>query len=622
MLFHPILGEATVFSTESQACQECHDGRKAIEVPDNTSITGRRPLVAIPLQPYAQGVHAGLQCRDCHNRITSVQPPHQSEPPKKIDCATCHENLVKEGTTPSAAQAAVLRATERYRLSFHARPNPDDPTIPNATCHDCHDSHFFNVPTDKQSQAYADWRLMNPQLCGKCHEDQLEKYADSIHGIELLNKKNIKSANCTDCHDSYAIIGAHSAKYKQQSQEICGSCHQKSLSTYYRFYHGQINRLGNLTTAKCFNCHESHNILPVKNPKSMVHPNNRLKTCQKCHDGKLRPLATQGFASFTPHAKADDYEHHPQLMLASRFMRGLLWSVFAFFLCHSGLWYYRERLERQNTSAGLVIEPVGHVRRFARLWRSAHLLFALTVMTLLLTGLTLYNAHTSWAPVVARFLGGSVTMGQIHRIAALSLVTIFVIHLVYLVQRLVRDKNFAWFGPDSLLPNKKDFLDCRDMFYWFFGKGKKPHFDRWTYYEKFDYWAVFWGIMIVGCSGMVLAFPHVAGEYFGGWIFNVALLVHGEEAFLAAVFLFTVHFFNNHFRPDKQPPPDIVMFTGTQSLQEMRRDHPAQLERLLVSGDLERHLVKPPSIVTTLSAKLLGWVLILFGLTLLFLAVS
>ncbi|MEQ1515727.1 MAG: cytochrome C, partial [Usitatibacteraceae bacterium] len=94
-------------------------------------------------------------------------------------------------------------------------------------------------------------------------------------------------------------------------------------------------------------------------------------------------------------------------------------------------------------------------------------------------------------------------------------------------------------------------------------------------------------------------------------------IVHGEEAFLAAVFLFTVHFFNNHFRPDKLPPPDIVMFTGTQSLDEFRREHPAQYQRLVDSGELEKHLVDGPSRPMTVGSKILGITLICMGLTLL-----
>ncbi len=226
--------------------------------------------------------------------------------------------------------------------------------------------------------------------------------------------------------------------------------------------------------------------------------------------------------------------------------------------------------------------------RFPIGWRIAHLVFALSTMTLVLTGMAALFSHTSWAPLVAKALGGALALGLIHRIAAALFAAIFFIHFIYVMQKLLRSKTFRWFGPDSLVPNWKDLDDMIGMFKWFLGKGPKPRFDRWTYFEKFDYWAVFWGVSIIGGSGLMLAIPHVVAQYLPGWVFNVATVIHGEEAFLAAVFLFTVHFFNNHFRPEKLPPPDIVMFTGTQSLEEFRREHPAQYQRLVDSGELEQ----------------------------------
>jgi cytochrome b subunit of formate dehydrogenase len=155
------------------------------------------------------------------------------------------------------------------------------------------------------------------------------------------------------------------------------------------------------------------------------------------------------------------------------------------------------------------------------------------------------------------------------------------------------------------------------MFKWFMGLGPRPTLERWTYWEKFDYWAVFWGMAIIGGSGMTLAFPHVVASVLPGWVFNVAMVVHGEEAFLAAVFLFTVHFFNNHFRPDKLPPPDVVMFTGVQSLEEFKHEHTAQYVRLVETGELKNYLVDAPSAPFTLGSKVLGLVLLAIGLTIL-----
>jgi len=111
-------------------------------------------------------------------------------------------------------------------------------------------------------------------------------------------------------------------------------------------------------------------------------------------------------------------------------------------------------------------------------------------------------------------------------------------------------------------------------------------------------------------------FPAVTAAYLPGWVFNVATIVHGEEAFLAAVFLFTVHFFNNHFRPDKFPQ-DITMFTGAVPLEIYRHEHRRDYERLKASGELEKYLVDAPSEPMKRGSKVLGAILITVGLTLL-----
>jgi hypothetical protein len=110
----------------------------------------------------------------------------------------------------------------------------------------------------------------------------------------------------------------------------------------------------------------------------------------------------------------------------------------------------------------------------------------------------------------------------------------------------------------------------------------------------------------------VMWLPGFFGSFLPGWVFNVAAIFHGEEAFLAVVFLFTVHFFNNHFRPDKFPL-EVVMFTGTFSLEEFKHEHPLEYQRLVESGELESRLVDAPSPAKMKASRLL----IAFGLSLL-----
>jgi len=135
--------------------------------------------------------------------------------------------------------------------------------------------------------------------------------------------------------------------------------------------------------------------------------------------------------------------------------------------------------------------------------------------------------------------------------------------------------------------------DCLGMFKWFFVGGKKPSFDRWTYWEKFDYVAEVGGSMIIGFSGLLLWFPLFFAQYFPGWIFNVATIVHGYEALLAVVFIFTIHFFNAHLRLEKFPVDD-VMFTGSLPEEEFKEERGDEYARLVATGQLEALKVKPP----------------------------
>jgi cytochrome b subunit of formate dehydrogenase len=617
---------------DNATCLTCHDSKKGkIEMP---GIGGEKHTVkGVSNDKYGKSVHAKMQCVACHADIVDSNAPHQRSVAKSPDCSSCHEALWEEAKKAGVGVdkprlETVAKNIEAYKKSFHAQPDKDTPSLPKASCTQCHDTHAFNVPADRTSEQYAEWRREVPQLCGSCHDEQLETYSGSIHGTELLDQKNDKAPVCINCHTTHEITNTSLNSFKLLVTEECGSCHKDKLASYRDTYHGQANKLGGADTAKCYNCHGSHGILPASDPKSKVNVANRLKTCQACHDGKKRELATEGFVSFGPHANAHDFAKYPQMWIVTKFMQGLLIMVFAFFWAHSGLWYYREWQDRKSRVSvpHVRIDGIAHEEKFFQRfpvgWRIAHLAFALITMTLVLTGTSALFSHTAWAPMVASLLGGTHGLALIHRIAAALFISIFAIHFVYVMQKLLRDKTFGWFGPNSLIPNWKDLADCIGMFKWFLGMGPKPRFERWTYFEKFDYWAVFWGVSIIGTSGMMLAFPTITAKFLPGWIFNIATVVHGGEAFLAAVFLFTVHFFNNHFRPDKLPPPDIVMFTGLQSLEEFRADHPAQYQRLLDSGELEKLLVNGPSQPMTRRSKILGLVLIAAGLTLLVLVVN
>jgi len=613
---------SSVVSTGSQTCLSCHDGSRTLQ---SATEGGKKPHPLKPVDPslLAGGAHASLQCGDCHREIANSGVPHQSTGAPKTDCLGCHQRLWEEARQQGRAEqspglALVISQWEKYKLSVHSKPNPDDPNHPNATCSNCHDSHSFAI-RPAGSPARAAWRLTVPETCGTCHDEHLEEYAGSVHGKAIIDKHDPKAAICSDCHNPHGIDKTNSPVAKLAAVSACANCHAENAKSYGDTYHGQIASLGYAYTAMCFNCHGSHDILAPENPKSRVNPANKLETCRQCHKE-----ATANFASFEPHGNAHDFARYPQIWLTTKFMVGLLLGTFAFFWLHLALWLYRESRERLEGKprqhvvvAPLAIPPGKEVKRFGPWWRLGHLLFAVSLMLLTLTGMALMYANSPWARWVVQVLGGPKTAGIIHRVNAVVFTAVFLVHLVYIAVHIGRRwRTFRWFGPDSLIPNWQDLKDVIAMFKWFFGRGPRPVFDRWTYWEKFDYWAPFWGVAIVGVSGFLMWFPHITSAFLPGWVFNVAAITHGEEAFLAAVFLFTVHFFNNHFRPEKFPF-DPVMFTGSMPLEQFARDHTLQYRRMVETGELERHLVDAPSRPMAVGSRILGAVLIAFGLLLL-----
>jgi cytochrome b subunit of formate dehydrogenase len=246
--------------------------------------------------------------------------------------------------------------------------------------------------------------------------------------------------------------------------------------------------------------------------------------------------------------------------------------------------------------------PKGHsraataIRRFTTLNRVNHLLVALTFFGLTATGIPLVFSHQRWAAHLASVFGGIEAAGLWHRFFAILLIANFVLHFVGLAQSF-RRRRCAWhdwaFGPNSLAPRWQDVKDCMGMFRWFFGLGRKPALDRWTYWEKFDYWAEVGGSMIIGGSGLLLWFPEIAARIVPGWTFNIAMIVHGYEALLAIGFIFTIHFFNAHIRPGTFPV-DEVIFTGSMPEHELKETRPAEYKRLVESGTLESLRVPAP----------------------------
>jgi cytochrome b subunit of formate dehydrogenase len=251
-----------------------------------------------------------------------------------------------------------------------------------------------------------------------------------------------------------------------------------------------------------------------------------------------------------------------------------------------------------------------------------HILVIISFLGLVATGIPLRFAYAPWAPTAMALLGGPVVAGVIHRLCALITFGYFFIHIGDLAYRIVRRgeaRKLLW-GPSSMVPQPRDIRDVVQMFKWFFGRAPRPRFERYSYMEKFDYWAVFWGVAIIGSSGLLLWFPEFFARFLPGWVFNVATIVHGDEALLATAFIFTIHFFNVHLRPEKFPI-DTVIFTGRATTEYMKEEHGLEYERAHEAGDVESRVAPAPSRAAHVWSVVFGFGSLAVGIVLIVLVI-
>ena len=203
------------------------------------------------------------------------------------------------------------------------------------------------------------------------------------------------------------------------------------------------------------------------------------------------------------------------------------------------------------------------IRRFTVVHRLFHVFLMLTFLLQTATGFSRLYITTAWGRKINAVLGGYDTSLVIHKWAGVLMIFGFLVHTVYLLGRIDwKTPLRSIFGPDSLVPNLTDLKQFGQQVRWFFGLGPAPRFNRWTYWEKFDYWAVYWGLPLLAVTGLMLMYPIASSRYLPGWALNIVALLHRAEAVLAVTYIFIVHFFIGHLRPSSFPMNE-AMFSGS-----------------------------------------------------------
>ncbi|HWG22222.1 MAG TPA: hypothetical protein VG225_16985 [Terracidiphilus sp.] len=275
-----------------------------------------------------------------------------------------------------------------------------------------------------------------------------------------------------------------------------------------------------------------------------------------------------------------------------------------------------EETEKQQTGAGR------HFMRFTRAQRTLHAVLFTTFLGLAATGLPLRFSESIWARGLAGFVGGFGAILFFHKFCALALTVAFLVHVKDIFTRsLARHEKGIFWGATSMVANWKDVKDMFGHIRWFLGMGTKPKFERYAYWEKFDYWAVFWGMIVIGFSGYAMWFAPFFARFLPGWALNAVLVIHSEEGLLAILFIFSIHFVNTHLRPDSFPM-DMVIFTGVESEDEFRHKRPLEYQRLKAQGKLEAKLAEKPQKWFVNFSKIAGFTAIAIGLLLLVLTLT
>lgn len=544
-------GETLALSEDSEACMACHNG----DLEDAPKVD---------LAAYAKSPHAQQECQSCHTDYTPEAPHTPAMRASRADCAACHD-------------------AEIFEASVHARADkvPGD----HPTCVTCHagsgDAHAIEF-VESEDPALVWTRAEQTRNCAECHSN-------------------------AERMDRYGVARDAATSYE-------GSFHGKALL-----------RFGMEDAAGCADCHEGHNVQAPSDPKAPTHAENVADTCGKCHPGAPINFAMSG----ANHLRLT-VDRTPILLAEHLFFRWLTGGVlvallsgialdlrrkvfsraaprsgrlpgalialsFLLFVAAIALAAFAHAASRWVIVAALAVMALAVVihaatrkprqqrgeRVFARLTvaqRVQHALLAVSFTLLVLTGMPLRFAHVDGLEAIYDLFGGFAGARIAHRAAAVVMIGAWIWHTLYLIYRW---KKAGWsLSSWTMLPTRKDVRDVVHSLRYYFGlTPEEPRFDRFQFREKFDYFAVYWGMPIMVFSGLVLWFPVFFGNHLPEIGIVAAFIAHSDEAVLAFLAIVTWHMYNVHFNPDAFPMSP-TWYTGTKTREEMEREHPLELERL------------------------------------------
>lgn len=546
--------------SENFSCGACHTG------PESDYRSSVHRLARL------HGNRTAATCADCHSGHQVLRPSDTESPVNRENipqtCGKCHGNQ----SIVTAEYVRLPISLPSYTASVHGGV---DGRNQGAVCTDCHGVHNLKGAGDPTSTIN---RQNLSTTCGKCHTEQSDKFIGSIHGQALaLGIKD--SPSCTECHDEHLILDVSNPKAATYSSnmthETCGKCHEDPamaarygmptgvIESYEDSYHGWAINRGGKAVATCIDCHTTHDIRSALDPAASINTKNVVATCAQCHQNSNSEFA----ASYSHILARGKKGAHDWVKLAYIWLIALVLG--GMFVHNMIIFIHAMRQHRKKHLA----EPAYQRMTFDEIIQ--HIVLAVSFIGLGITGFALRFPDTWWANILVYFGMNEDVRRFTHRALAIALVLSSFYHVYYLL--------FTQRGKKLLVAIFPKFSDIGEvignMLFYVGLKKTPPRFGMYDYTQKAEYWALIWGTLVMGVTGVVLWFPSIATKFMPAWMVRVSETIHFYEAILAVSAIIIWHFFFVIFLP-KEYPMSWTWLTGRMSKHEWNEAHPRAAEEM------------------------------------------
>lgn len=562
-----------------ERCATCHVEPHAPHAPDAEHPPGCVDCHAEHAPSGAARPSRAETCSGCHQ---NAHPMHASVPELE-DCSVCHEVAVPVGEAPRGVREAEC-------LRCHAEtPAAHVAVTPRVTCVECHDFSVSAVGEGPEMSAAPGL------LCGSCHEEELTAVVGGGHGDAVASLHG-DTPTCASCHALHAPQDVQTDGRRRAIRETvrCIECHESEAvvgpyaltpfigASYADDFHGATVRFlaaegpeaADEDVLLCSDCHGAHDVQVLANDQIAG-------VCARCHADAGQALASAwlGHQPVGPRHGTLVWLVRVFYLFLIPFMLGGLFLNIAFHLVDQ-----RRKGARIRDSEGLrrvldrirgrTVPIVETVLRFTRIERLEHAGAMSTFILLVLTGLPQTRPDLPLARGMIGLFGGIWSTRLIHRIVGFTFVALMLTHVVRAVSASIRRRRLP-----AMVPTRKDFEDVLQTFRHYLFRAPLPRVAKFDFSQKFEYWGLFLGGLVMSGTGIALVFPELVTQVLPGVVVAALRVMHGLEATFAVLVIVLWHSYGVILRPEIFPL-DTSIFTGRMDVRRLKHEHQLEYERL------------------------------------------